>query len=358
MFKRQIFTILALITLFVVSVNLTYAVDTYTQLAPLPGTGNCTGSGSTLSCTVTPSATNSLGTYINGLYKLAVAAASVLAVLMIIIGGFNYVSTDAINNKEEGKETIKSALGGLLLVLASWVILYTINPQLTNLNIISTPLNSSRLSDLLLLGQAAQRAYGDALATITQGVTAANASAQTAEQQATTLRDLLTTYQTLQSQQQNAATGNGSFGSEEQAQLATLQQQIDQMGGVSGLQSTIGQLSSNAATLRTSEAARTFADMRVADSTSTTDWALLIGQATQVKDHQTASQSALNSYVANNTLNQADATTMINNIKTYNNNAISRICSKIPQTYPVIPGSPISGNTNPNYGACMANLIP
>jgi hypothetical protein len=42
---------------------------------------------------------------------------------------------DAITGKEEGKARIQRALGGLLLALASYIILYTINPNLVSLNL-------------------------------------------------------------------------------------------------------------------------------------------------------------------------------------------------------------------------------
>jgi hypothetical protein len=78
-----------------------------------------------------------------------VASASVLAVLMIVIGGFNYISSDAIDNKENGKHQIKNALGGMLLILVSWVILNTINPQLVSLKIASDPLDALSSEDFL-----------------------------------------------------------------------------------------------------------------------------------------------------------------------------------------------------------------
>ncbi|MBU6430849.1 MAG: hypothetical protein KGJ58_01015 [Patescibacteria group bacterium] len=92
--------------------------NSYTPLASLPGTTNSNGN-------VT------IDTYIPGIFNLAIGIAGVLAVLMIIIGGVEYMTTDAIGGKEEGKERISNALKGLLLVLVSWILLYTINPKLT-----------------------------------------------------------------------------------------------------------------------------------------------------------------------------------------------------------------------------------
>ena len=108
--------------------------DEYTPLAPLPGTTNEEGK-------------TDIQTYIPGIFKLVIGIAGVLAVLMIIIGGVEYITTDAIQGKSEGKARIQNALWGLVLVLVSWILLYTINPKLTvfNLNVETT--TSEQISD-------------------------------------------------------------------------------------------------------------------------------------------------------------------------------------------------------------------
>jgi hypothetical protein len=54
---------------------------------------------------------------------------------MIVIGGVQYLSTDAISGKNEGRKKIENALGGLLLAILAWLILNTINPELLNIKI-------------------------------------------------------------------------------------------------------------------------------------------------------------------------------------------------------------------------------
>lgn len=107
----------------------------YILLAPI-------GSGTTEDCTQqAPDGTThtvrctTLSTYLTGMFKVGIGVAGALAFLMIVWGGFTYLSTDAITGKEEGKERIERALGGLVLALASYIILNTINPQLVNLDI-------------------------------------------------------------------------------------------------------------------------------------------------------------------------------------------------------------------------------
>jgi len=97
----------------------------YVPLAPLPGTGSSNA----------PGATVELATYLPGIFRLSIAAAGALAVIMIVIGGVQYISTDAISGKSEGKERIQNALVGLLLAIASYAILYTINPNTVKFNL-------------------------------------------------------------------------------------------------------------------------------------------------------------------------------------------------------------------------------
>lgn len=98
-------------------------VDGYVPLATIPGTVDPTTGKATLS------------TYMTGMFKFGVAAAGVLAFITIVWGGFTYLSTDSITGKEEGKHYVTRALGGLLLALASYVILNTINPKLVELDL-------------------------------------------------------------------------------------------------------------------------------------------------------------------------------------------------------------------------------
>ncbi len=89
----------------------------YTSLTDIPGlTQNGTNS-------------NMLAT-LQFIFKWGIAVAVLLAILMTIIGGVQYMTTDAMFAKEEGKHKIQSAIMGLLLALSAWIILYTINPRI------------------------------------------------------------------------------------------------------------------------------------------------------------------------------------------------------------------------------------
>lgn len=88
-----------------------------------------------------------IDTYIPGVFNLAIGIAGVLAVLMIIIGGVEYITTDAIQGKTDGKARIQNALWGLLLALVSYILLHTINPKLTmfDLNVKTTTIQNNNL---------------------------------------------------------------------------------------------------------------------------------------------------------------------------------------------------------------------
>ncbi|MBI3573947.1 S53 family peptidase [Candidatus Kaiserbacteria bacterium] len=75
--------------------------------------------------------------YLNGVFLVAIAVAVSLAVIMIIIDGFKYMTSEAVGKKGEALAGIRSALFGLILLFASYLILYIINPQILTLNVLS-----------------------------------------------------------------------------------------------------------------------------------------------------------------------------------------------------------------------------
>jgi|GEM_PF-3339684 len=76
-----------------------------------------------------------LGTYLNIIIKLFIGFCAVLAVIMIVIGGVEYMTSELISGKEAGKDRIREALLGLLLALGAYTLLNTINPDLLNTDV-------------------------------------------------------------------------------------------------------------------------------------------------------------------------------------------------------------------------------
>ncbi len=95
----------------------------YEFLAPLPNPNG----------TIEPVFTvndSSFTTYLNMLIKLTIGVAGVLTVIMIVMGGIQYMGSELISNKEQGKSQITNALLGLFITLGAYALLYTINPEL------------------------------------------------------------------------------------------------------------------------------------------------------------------------------------------------------------------------------------
>lgn len=75
---------------------------------------------------------NNFGAFLNGMMKILISLGAVLAVLLIVIGGFQYITSASEGGKGSAKERIENALIGLAILLGSYLILNTINPDLVN----------------------------------------------------------------------------------------------------------------------------------------------------------------------------------------------------------------------------------
>ena len=107
---------------------------TYTLLAPLPcELGNVPGCVSTANgkgqlTTFDP--TTGFGAYLNIMIKIFIGICAVLSVVMIVMGGVEYMTSELSHSKEAGKEKIEHALLGLIIALGAYALLFTINPDL------------------------------------------------------------------------------------------------------------------------------------------------------------------------------------------------------------------------------------
>lgn len=109
-------------------------IPNYNLLAPLPctppGANGCDDNGNLIA--FDPTQNSNLGVYLNMMIRLFIGICAVLAVIMIVMGGIEYMTTELISSKEAGKERIRNAIFGLLLALGAWTLLNTINPNLLN----------------------------------------------------------------------------------------------------------------------------------------------------------------------------------------------------------------------------------
>jgi len=98
------------------------SVDTYTLLQPL-------GSIKVFD----PKQNCAFVQYLNLMIKVFLIIAAILSMVMIVMGGIEYMTSELISSKEAGKERITNAILGLLIAMGAWLILNTINPNLLNL---------------------------------------------------------------------------------------------------------------------------------------------------------------------------------------------------------------------------------
>lgn len=107
----------------------TYSEEPYVPLAKIPGlpeefdfTDSCP-----------------LGKYMNIMINAFIGIVAVIAMIMIVMGGINYVMSDLVTSKEEAKSGIQNAILGLIMALTCYLILNTINPSLLNICLDNIP---------------------------------------------------------------------------------------------------------------------------------------------------------------------------------------------------------------------------
>lgn len=87
-----------------------------------------------------------LGDYIAKVYNYGVSIAGILAGVMLVVGGFGYVTAGGDSGRvSRAKDRIRDALVGLLLVLCAFVILNTVNPDTLRLQMPKIPIIRKKL---------------------------------------------------------------------------------------------------------------------------------------------------------------------------------------------------------------------
>lgn len=78
-----------------------------------------------------------LGDYLNIMIRIFIGVCAVLAVMMIVVGGLEWMTSGLVSTKEEGIHRMTGAVLGLLLALGAWTILNQINPDLLKTDLAS-----------------------------------------------------------------------------------------------------------------------------------------------------------------------------------------------------------------------------
>lgn len=88
---------------------------------------------------VSPAQTEALGSgrfdfLINSIFTYSITAAAILAALMLVIYGLRYASSDLIGDRINLRSNMLTVLGGLVILSGAYLILFILNPQLTDLS--------------------------------------------------------------------------------------------------------------------------------------------------------------------------------------------------------------------------------
>lgn len=150
--KKIIAVLVVLAAIFSFAAEATAAEGDPTVLAPLPGVANRAGD------------TTTFNQYVPAIFNLAIGLSAVFAVFMIVVGGFQYISTDAIQKKSDGKERIKNSVYGLIMVICAYLVLYTINPNLLKLDLNIETIKVSPTVSKVALGGESSAGTGKTLA--------------------------------------------------------------------------------------------------------------------------------------------------------------------------------------------------
>lgn len=79
--------------------------------------------------------TEEFGPFLQKVFVGAISLGAILAVLRLAYAGFLYMASDLPSVKGRSKEVIQDTLLGLFLLLAIWIILRQINPDILDLQI-------------------------------------------------------------------------------------------------------------------------------------------------------------------------------------------------------------------------------
>mgnify|MGYP001604304454 FL=1 len=97
---------------------------TYTPLEPLYGLPTSYGPNS-----------GSFASLIGSSFKLLIGAGALIAVVMLVLGALTYMFSDIVGNKKKALDRIRGAMWAIVLLVSSYLILVTINPDLVKFSL-------------------------------------------------------------------------------------------------------------------------------------------------------------------------------------------------------------------------------
>ncbi|MBP7006371.1 hypothetical protein KBB27_04610, partial [Patescibacteria group bacterium] len=73
--------------------------------------------------------------YVSVVYRYMLGIVTLVAIIMVIYGGFQYLLGASMGQIGKGKSTIQDALAGMAILFFAYTILYLVNPKLTTLSL-------------------------------------------------------------------------------------------------------------------------------------------------------------------------------------------------------------------------------
>ncbi|MBN1584996.1 hypothetical protein JW899_01380 [Candidatus Uhrbacteria bacterium] len=117
--------------------------DGCTSTSPEAVMGRCYAKSPPVSLTVGFGGVNQvvdIGEYLNLAYKYGLGIAAFLAAIMMIVGGFMYLTAGDSGRSSQGKEYIVNAVYGLAVAIGAYVLLATVNPDLLKMSLPKVPI--------------------------------------------------------------------------------------------------------------------------------------------------------------------------------------------------------------------------
>lgn len=80
-----------------------------------------------------------IGVFVNNVFVFAISIAAAAAVVIFVIGGLRYLTSASGVSTEGAKTKMQNAVIGLIMLLATWIVFNTINPDILKLKIDPRP---------------------------------------------------------------------------------------------------------------------------------------------------------------------------------------------------------------------------
>ncbi len=73
--------------------------------------------------------------YVTVLYRYALGIVTLVAIIMVVYGGFRYLLGATTGDVKSGRKVIEDAIGGMVILFLAYIILYTVNPKTVRLSL-------------------------------------------------------------------------------------------------------------------------------------------------------------------------------------------------------------------------------